>query len=33
MQSPLWAEASRLLCDWGMNQMAERLAARAEPAK
>ena len=30
-QSPLWAEASRLLSDWGMNQMAERLAARAEP--
>ena len=29
-QSPLWAEASRLLSDWGMNQMAERLAARAE---
>jgi 5'-3' exonuclease len=32
-QSPLWAEASRLLGDWGMNQMAERLAARAEPTK
>ena len=29
-QSPLWAEASALLSDWGMNQMAERLAARAE---
>jgi len=29
-QSPLWAEASRLLGDWGMNQMADRLAARAE---
>jgi 5'-3' exonuclease len=27
-QSPLWAEASRLLGDWGMNQMADRLAAR-----
>ena len=32
-QSPQWAEASRLLADWGMNQMAERLAARAEPTK
>ena len=32
-QSPQWAEASRLLGDWGMNQMAERLAARAEPTK
>jgi DNA polymerase-1 len=32
-QSPLWAEASHLLGDWGMNQMAERLAARAEPTK
>jgi DNA polymerase-1 len=29
-QSPLWAEASRLLSEWGMNQMSERLAARAE---
>jgi 5'-3' exonuclease len=29
-QSPLWAEASSLLSDWGMNQMADRLAARAE---
>jgi DNA polymerase-1 len=29
-QSPLWAEASSLLSDWGMNAMAERLAARAE---
>jgi DNA polymerase-1 len=29
-QSPLWAEASSLLRDWGMNQMADRLAARAE---
>ena len=28
-QSPLWAEASSLLSSWGMNQMAERLAARA----
>jgi DNA polymerase-1 len=27
-QSPLWAEASSLLSSWGMNQMAERLAAR-----
>jgi DNA polymerase I len=32
-QSPLWAEASSLLSRWGMNQMAERLAARAEPPK
>jgi DNA polymerase-1 len=31
-QSPLWAGASRLLSEWGMNQMAERLAARAESA-
>ena len=29
-QSPLWAEASSLLSSWGMGQMAERLAARAE---
>ena len=29
-QSPLWAEASSLLSDWGMNQMADRLAARAD---
>jgi DNA polymerase I len=29
-QSPLWAEASSLLGSWGMGQMAERLAARAE---
>jgi len=28
-QSPLWAEASALLRRWGMNQMADRLAARA----
>jgi DNA polymerase-1 len=28
-KSPLWAEASSLLSSWGMNQMAERLAARA----
>jgi DNA polymerase-1 len=28
-QSPLWAEASSLLSGWGMNQVAERLAARA----
>ncbi|HEU5065411.1 MAG TPA: 5'-3' exonuclease [Gaiellaceae bacterium] len=32
-QSPLWAEASALLSSWGMNQMAERFAARAEPPK
>jgi DNA polymerase-1 len=33
-QSPLWAEASSLLSSWGMNQMAGRLAARAEqPSK
>jgi 5'-3' exonuclease len=31
-QSPKWAEASNLLEDWGMGQMAARLAARAEPA-
>jgi 5'-3' exonuclease len=29
-QSPLWAEASALLSSWGMNQVAQRLAARAE---
>jgi 5'-3' exonuclease len=29
-QSPLWAEASALLSSWGMNQVADRLAARAE---
>ena len=29
-QSPLWAEASSLLSSWGMGQMAERIAARAE---
>ncbi len=29
-QSPLWAEASSLLSSWGMNQVAERLAARGE---
>lgn len=29
-QSPLWAEASTLLSSWGMGQMAERIAARAE---
>jgi DNA polymerase I len=29
-QSPTWAEASSLLRRWGMNQMADRLAARAE---
>jgi DNA polymerase-1 len=29
-QSPLWAEASSLLSSWGLGQMAERLAARAE---
>jgi DNA polymerase I len=28
-QSPTWAEASALLSGWGMNQMADRLAARA----
>ena len=28
-QSPSWAEASALLSRWGMNQMADRLAARA----
>jgi DNA polymerase-1 len=32
-QSPLWAEASSLLSSWGMNAMAERFAARAEPPK
>ena len=32
-QSPLWAEASALLSSWGMNAMAERFAARAEPHK
>ena len=32
-QSPMWAEASALLSSWGMNQMAERFAARAEPPK
>ena len=30
-QTPLWAEASSLLSSWGMNQVAERLAARGEP--
>ena len=29
-QSPLWAEASALLSRWGMNQVADRLAARVE---
>ncbi len=29
-QSPLWAEASSLLSSWGMNNVAERLAARGE---
>jgi DNA polymerase-1 len=28
-ESPSWAEASALLSHWGMNQMADRLAARA----
>jgi DNA polymerase I len=28
-QSPTWAEASSLFRTWGMNQMADRLAARA----
>jgi DNA polymerase-1 len=28
-QSPTWAEASALFRRWGMNQMADRLAARA----
>jgi len=28
-QSPLWAEASELISRWGMNQVADRLAARA----
>lgn len=28
-QSPTWAEASSLFRSWGMNQMADRLAARA----
>jgi DNA polymerase I len=28
-QSPTWAEASNLFSRWGMNQMADRLAARA----
>jgi len=29
-QSPLWAEASTLLRRWGMNQVADRVAGRAE---
>ena len=29
-QSPLWAEASNLLRRWGMNQVADRVAARVE---
>src|SRR6266545_276410 len=29
-QSPVWAEASDLLRRWGMNQVADRVAARAE---
>ena len=29
-QTPLWAEASSLLSSWGMNNVAERLAARGE---
>jgi DNA polymerase-1 len=33
VQSPLWAEASALFERWGMNQMAARMAARAEPPK
>ena len=28
-QSPTWAEASSLVRSWGMNQLADRLAARA----
>jgi DNA polymerase I len=28
-QSPSWAEASALVRDWGLNQLAERLAAKA----
>ena len=28
-QSPTWAEASSLVRSWGLNQLAERLAARA----
>jgi DNA polymerase I len=28
-QSPTWAEASALVSGWGLNQLAERLAARA----
>jgi DNA polymerase-1 len=31
-QSPTWAEASSLFRSWGMNQMADRLAARAAGA-
>jgi len=29
-QSPLWAEASDLLSSWGMNQVADRVAARVQ---
>jgi DNA polymerase-1 len=29
-QSPTWAEASSLLRSWGVNQLADRVAARAE---
>jgi hypothetical protein len=28
-QTPTWAEASRLVRDWGLNQLSERLAERA----
>jgi DNA polymerase-1 len=28
-QSPTWAEASALVSDWGLNQLSQRLAARA----
>jgi DNA polymerase-1 len=28
-QSPTWAEASSLVRSWGVNQLADRLAARA----
>jgi DNA polymerase I len=31
-QSPSWAEASALFSRWGMKQMADRLAARADEA-
>jgi DNA polymerase I len=30
-QTPTWAEASSLVRSWGLNQLADRLAARAAP--